>query len=223
VIEQSDLYLVYDELHFALPRKLKKSTSPIRLDWLRCHVIDRHKGCAFFATRQTYHTTMKRFIRITEHQMEQWVGRVAPPLILPAEMDQPELFPAAKALYPRVRDELLSLIVERTIQTESGFRYLQAVIGYAIFLAGEDGRDESELVLKDADLAMQEMLPGTADALGLSVIAAPRPDFSAKAKPSSKNSVKSTKQTEKTEATPTMHLAPDNGEVAQKQGDAAPA
>jgi hypothetical protein len=161
VLQHAGLFIVYDEAHHLLPQKYDRNTTPKRLNWVRCQVIDRGIGCAFFATRQTYNTSMEKFVQTTRFNFEQWLGRIAAPLILPAELCPTEMLAAAKALFPEIKEALLNIIVARCIQKESGFRFLQSIASYARFLAQEAGR--REVTLEDVDGALDEMLKDAAD------------------------------------------------------------
>lgn len=161
-MRESGLFFIYDEFHFAIPTRYSRNTAPPRLNWIRSQVIDRGLGCAFFATRQTYNTTMEKYVSATQFQMEQWIGRIAPPLILPAELDHCEMLEAAKALFPGMDADYLALIVERCVQKESGFRYLKPVASYAQWLARQAGREQPDL--EDVDGALDEMLTHAPDA-----------------------------------------------------------
>ncbi|HWY29564.1 MAG TPA: hypothetical protein VNX46_02340 [Candidatus Acidoferrum sp.] len=139
-MQNSGMFFVYDEAQMALPQKYDRNTVPRRLNWLRSQVIDKSIGCAFFATRQNYQHDMQRFVSVTQYQMEQWLGRIAPALILPADLDHCDMLSAAKALFPGMDSDLLALIVERCVQKESGFQYLRPIAAYTRFHARQEGR-----------------------------------------------------------------------------------
>jgi len=157
-IRNSGLFLVYDEFHFALPGLRSRDAEPKRLNWLRCQVVDRNIGCAFVATRQSYRATMDQFLASTKHQIEQWLGRVVPALLLPAEFDHCELLAAAKTHFPGTDEDLLALVVTRCEKKDSAFRYLKAVSAYAHFHASEAGRQA--LTLEDVNAACEMILAG---------------------------------------------------------------
>ena len=158
VLRNSGLFIVYDEFHFVLPRTFSKNTPPRRLDWIRSQVIDRGIGCAFCSTRQTYSITRDKYVQTTQYQMEQWIGRIAPPLILPTQFDVCDMESAARAQFPGVDEEILVIIVERCSQKQSGFQYLRVVSDYAQYLADRDGR--KDINMDDVNLALKEMLAG---------------------------------------------------------------
>jgi hypothetical protein len=155
-IRNSGLFLAYDEFHFALPGLRSRDPEPKRLNWLRCQVVDRGVGCAFVATRQSYRATLDQFLASTKHQIEQWLGRVVPALVLPAEFDHCELLAAAKTHFPGTDEDLLALVVTRCEKKDSAFRYLKAVSAYAHFHAAEAGRQA--LALEDVDAACEMIL-----------------------------------------------------------------
>lgn len=157
VLSHSGLYIIYDEAQFLLPRRFNKNTPPRRLDWVRCQVIDRGLGVAFFATRQSYHQSMKKFVRTTQYQMEQWIGRIAPPLELPSEIAPNEMTAAAKALFPALKERLLGIVVARCIKMETGFQHMEIIIQYAIDVAEQRGCAAPEL--RDVDEALAMLFP----------------------------------------------------------------
>jgi hypothetical protein len=149
VLEQTRLFIVFDEFHYALPVTLHRRAVPRRLNWIRSHIIDRGLGCAFFATRQTFQKTLNDFAEETRYQMEQWAGRVIEPLVLPSTLQAADLLQVAAKKFPNLAPGLRTLIVSRCIQREetrqsqhgtaAALSLVEHIARYAEFEATEQG------------------------------------------------------------------------------------
>ncbi len=156
IIANSGLLFIYDESHFLAPQNYTAKTPPARMNWVRGCLIDRGVGVAFFSTRQSYEASMGKYGKKTQYQFEQWTGRIAPPLILPAELDSSELLATARAMFPNLDGDLLEIVVQRCAVRRTGLREIGGAVRYACFLAQRDGRMEP--TLDDVDGAFVEFL-----------------------------------------------------------------
>lgn len=156
IIANSGLLFIYDESHFLVPQNYTAKTPPARMNWVRSCLIDRGVGVAFFATRQSYQSSMDKYVTKTQYQFEQWLGRIAPPLILPADLDSSELLATARAMFPNLDGDLLEIVVQRCAVRGTGLREIGGAVRYACFLAQRDGRPEP--TLDDVDGAFTEFL-----------------------------------------------------------------
>lgn len=156
IIANSGLLFIYDESHFLVPQNYTAKTPPVRMNWVRSRLIDRGIGVAFFSTRQSYQASMRKYGKKTQYQFEQWTGRIASPLILPAELDSSELLATARAMFPNLDADLLEIVVQRCAIRGTGLQELGAAVRYACFLAQRDGRTEP--TLDDVDGAFAEFL-----------------------------------------------------------------
>ncbi|MCU0785858.1 MAG: ATP-binding protein [Verrucomicrobia bacterium] len=140
VHRHSGLFLIYDEAHYLVPVSYHKATPPRRLNWVRCQVIDRGLGCAFFATPQSYRETLDAYVKKTGYCMEQWLGRMAPPVVLPESLDSADVLAVARNHFPDVPEPYLKLISARAMQSEGYLKNVEICVKRARFLAGEHGR-----------------------------------------------------------------------------------
>ena len=157
-MHESGLMPVYDEAQYLIPLKYTKTTPPRRLNWVRTHVIDRHLGCAFFATPQSYRETLDRYVKVTGYRMEQWLGRMAPPVILPADLSPADILAAARKMFPDFDPDLLELICSRSMRSEAYLKAIDLVCRRALFLAAKAGRG-MDCSLEDVERALAEMIP----------------------------------------------------------------
>lgn len=156
IIANSGLLFLYDESHYLVPQNYTSKTPPARMNWVRSCVIDRGIGVAFFSTRQSYEISVRKYWKKTQYQFEQWLGRIAPPLILPDKLDSSELLASARANFPALDSDLLEIVVERCIVRGTGLQELGGAVRYAEFLAKRAGRTEPSL--EDIDGAFEEYL-----------------------------------------------------------------
>jgi hypothetical protein len=160
VHRHSGLFLVYDEAHFFVPASYHKATPPNRLNWVRSQVIDRDCGCAFFATPQSYRETMDAYVKKTGYCMEQWLGRLAPAVVLPDSLASADVLAVARNHFPEVPEPYLKLISARAMQKEGYLKDMEITVKRARFLAGERGRSEPEL--EDVKAAIDYGMPAGA-------------------------------------------------------------
>jgi len=158
VHRNSGLFLVYDEAHFLVPTSYHKATPPRRLNWIRCQVIDRGLGCAFFATPQSYRETLAAYVKKTGYCMEQWLGRLAPPVVLPESLPAVDVQAVARKHFPDVPDPYLKLISARALQSEGYLKNMELTVKRARFLASE--RRHKSPTLEDVKDAIADMMPG---------------------------------------------------------------
>lgn len=173
VLAHGGLFITYDESHWLIPQNYSAKTPPARMNWVRSRIIDRGMGVAFFSTRQNYQSSLGRFAKKTQYQFQQWIGRIAPPLILPDALDAEELLAAALAKFPSVDPDMLAIVVERCFARKTGFQELPGVVEYALFLADRAGRQD--ISLDDVDGAFGEFL-GEPKATAAPSSPAPRAD-----------------------------------------------
>jgi len=164
VHRQSGLFLVYDEAHFLVPVSYHRGTPPRRLNWIRCQVIDRELGCAFFATPQSYRETLDAYVKTTGYCMEQWLGRLAPAVVLPESLDSADVLAVARNHFPDVPEPYLKLISARAMQSEGYLKNMEITVKRACFLAGERGHRAPTLA--DVQEAIDYMMPGADLAAG---------------------------------------------------------
>ena len=175
VLAHTRLFLVFDEFHYALPVSSNKRAVPHRLNWIRSHIVDKGHGCAFSATRQTMQDTFDNFVANTKYQMEQWIGRIAEPLTLPALLDEKDLLEIARVKFPDFDPDALEIIVGRCVEFEeaeavrrgqeakrsknarpiysaagAALRQLEPVVKYTEYLAETAGRSITPEIIEEA-------------------------------------------------------------------------
>ena len=157
VLRQSRLFICYDEAHFLVPVDYCRDTPPRRINWVRCQVIDKGIGCAFLATPQSLDQTMERYAARTKYNFEQWLGRLAPPIVLTDYYDRAELMAVARIHFPEFPEQQLALICARAMQTEAYLKGMEFAARYATALALESRRRQPSL--QDVDAAIERMMP----------------------------------------------------------------
>lgn len=164
VIQNSGLFICYDEAHFLTPVNYCADTPPKRINFVRCQVIDKGVGCAFFATPQSLNQTLEKYAAKTKYNLEQWIGRLAPPVILADYYDRDELVAVAKVHFPEFPDKLLALICSRAMQSEAYLKGMEFAARYASALA-QDRRHRTP-TLQDVDESIERMMPAKVKAPG---------------------------------------------------------
>jgi hypothetical protein len=167
VNQRSGLFLVYDESQFLVPVNYSKTTAPHRLNWVRRQVVDRDRGCGLIATPQSYRQTLDHYVKTTGYRIEQWLGRLAPAVILPADLGTADLLAVAKLHFPEMPVPFLKLIAARAMRSEGYLKNLEITAKRASFLAEEQGR--AHVTIEDVKQAIAQMMPETV------APAAPRP------------------------------------------------
>jgi len=119
VLHHAGVMVVYDEFHFAIPISYHKSTPPRRLNWVRSKVIDQNVPCAFFATPQSYDQTVEKYVKTTDYRVEQWLGRLAPAVILSDVIPFEEILAVARLHFPELTQEQLEEMTDRAILSAS--------------------------------------------------------------------------------------------------------
>ena len=159
IVRHSGLFLIYDESQWLIPSSYTRDTPPMRLDWIRSHVIDSPgaAGCAFFATKQSYRQDLDKFVKKTGFVMEQWLGRMAPIVTLPADVDRDDLLAVARLNFPDIRPAFLKLIAARAMQSEGLLHHIEITAKRARFIAREAGRPEPGQA--DIESAIADMMP----------------------------------------------------------------
>jgi len=156
-----------------VPVSYDKATPPKRLNWIRSQVIDRGMGCAFFATPQSYRETLAAYVKKTGYCMEQWRGRMPPPIVLPCDLEDADVMAVARIHFPDLTDPYLKLIAGRATQTESYFKNIELCVKRARFLAGERGH--RSLLLDDIKEAIEYTMPAALTPSGRAAEATAKP------------------------------------------------
>lgn len=162
VVQHSGLFICYDEAHFLTPVNYCKDTPPKRINWVRCQVIDKGVGCAFFATPQSLNQTLEKYAAKTKYNLEQWIGRLAPPVVLADYYDRDELMAVAAVHFPDFPEKLLALICSRAMQSEGYLKSMEYTARYASALAVE--RRHRTPTIQDVDEALGRMMTKRAQA-----------------------------------------------------------
>lgn len=135
----SGLFICYDESQFLVPISYHKTTPPARLNFVRCQVIDRGLGCAFIATPQSYRQTLDQYVKTTGYRIEQWLGRLAPAVVLPVDLGAGDMLAIARLHFPGLPDPYLKRIAARAMLTEGYIKNMEHTAKRALFFAQERG------------------------------------------------------------------------------------
>jgi hypothetical protein len=140
VIRQFGLFIAYDEAHYLIPVRYNKGTPPSRLNWVRSAIIDKGEPCcALFATPQSYKQTLAEYAKETGYNLEQWLGRIVPALVLPPELGPDDVMAVAKHNFTELDKPFLKLIAARAMQSEGYLKNVEFTVKRARFLARERG------------------------------------------------------------------------------------
>jgi hypothetical protein len=126
-LRNTGLFLLYDESHYLIPLNYDKGTPPRRLEWVRTEVIDRGVPCAFLATPQSSDETLKRYAEKTKYCLGQWLGRIAPPVVLSDEPSDADYVAVAKLHFPDFSTCVLEELCDVAAQKQCGFKWLEQV------------------------------------------------------------------------------------------------
>lgn len=165
VVKWGRLFLVFDEAHNLWPAATSRHAVPKRLNFVRDLVLDKARcGCAFVATRQSYHRSREDFLQRTGYAIEQWDGRVGSPLALPEELPNEDLAAVGRHLCPEIGKLELQLLVSLAVASEGYLGRLDRFLHRARFLAREQGRSAPNLqdieaaVLRETGQTVQDIL-----------------------------------------------------------------
>ena len=125
ILKHSGLFLVYDESQFLIPAAYSKTTPPPRLNWVRCQVMDRGIGCSFIATPQSYRQTLDQYVKATGYRVEQWLGRLAPAVILPPDLGKDDLLAVAKVHFPDMPPPFLKPVQRHAMASEGYIKNME--------------------------------------------------------------------------------------------------
>ncbi len=126
-LRNTGLFLLYDESHYLIPINYDRGTPPRRLEWVRTEVIDRHIPCAFLATPQSSNETLRRYADKTKYCLEQWLGRIAPPVVLDDEPTDEDYAAVARKNFPEFSGCVLDELCDVAAQKQGGFKWLEQV------------------------------------------------------------------------------------------------
>ena len=126
-LRNTGLFLVYDESHYLIPINYHRGTPPRRLEWVRTEVIDRGIPCAFLATPQSSDETLKRYAEKTHYCLGQWLGRIAPPVVLSDEPTDGDYVAVARLHFPAFSASVLEELCDVAVQKQCGFKWLEQV------------------------------------------------------------------------------------------------
>jgi hypothetical protein len=139
VIKHSGLAVIYDEAHYLVPISYNKATPPRRLNWVRAKLVDRDVPTAFFATPQSYRQSLAKYAEETGYRIEQWLGRVAPAVILSDKIPFDEIVAVARSKFPELSQAQLEELADRVVVSNGNLKSLELAGKRARFLAGERG------------------------------------------------------------------------------------
>ncbi len=170
-VRHSGLLFIFDESHFLFPTRFSKNTVPMRLNWIRTQMVDRSVPVVLVSTPQDYRHAADKFIRETQYNFAQFLGRIMHQVTLPNELEHDDLLAVAKIHCPEMDADFQELIVAKAMQSESYLHTVQAIGKRARYVARRDGHPE--ITLADVSLAIAEVIPASATAPAAAVRPAP--------------------------------------------------
>jgi len=174
VLIHSGLMPILDEAHAIFPASYSRNTTPARLNWIRCNVLDCGLPAVFISTPQSYRNAEKKFVKATGFAMEQFSERILKTVHLPSEVSAEDLFAIARIHFPGLPDKYLEYVVERAAATERNYvSDVSKIARLAYSNAADDGLSKPKL--DHLILAINDVLP----ALPLPILRSPRTDRAA--------------------------------------------
>jgi len=155
ILARAGLGILFDEAHFLVSQNYTEGTPPRRLNWIRARLIDRGVTTAFFATPQSYEQTLAKYAESTGYRIEQWLGRVAPTVILSDVIPFDEIVAVARTQFPELPQALLERLADRAILSDGYLKSLELAGKRARFLSRERGHatpDEQDVLDACADM-----------------------------------------------------------------------
>ena len=160
VICHSGLMFAADEAHWLFPARFSANTPPMRLNWLRSQLVDKHCPVVMVSTPQEFERCKSKYVKATSHRIEQFMGRKMLEVVLPTELDQDDLFAVARLHFPDMDDDFLQVIVGTAMRSESYLMAVEAIAKRVRFIARRD--NHPSVTLADLKLAISEIIPGQA-------------------------------------------------------------
>lgn len=141
VCKHSGLLLVWDEAHFAWPANPPKNAVPERLNWIRANLIDRQHGCALVTTPQSFGWAQDRFIRRTEYNHDQFIGRINDPVRLPDRLSSADLLKVGRHYFPQVSEARVKVACGMADRSQGYLAFLSRIAVFAATEAKERGEE----------------------------------------------------------------------------------
>lgn len=157
VIRNARLAIIYDEAHGLVGVGYTKATAPRRLNWVRSNVIDRGIPCAFLYTPQRKTETLEEFAKVTGYNLSQWLGRMAPPVILSDVIPLADIVAVARVHFPELTQDQLEEMADRSILSSGNLKTIELAGRRARFLARERGHAKPDA--QDVLDACDHMMP----------------------------------------------------------------
>ena len=157
VLLHSGLMLIFDESQFIFPASFSKNTTPARLNWIRCNLLDAGCPVVFIYTPQSYRSAKSKFVKATGLAIEQWEGRILK-TVLPSEVPREDLLAIARIHFRGVDERCVEWLVSMLAATERNYvSDVSNVATLAFFNAELAGRTTPKLA--DIKAALADVLP----------------------------------------------------------------
>jgi hypothetical protein len=141
VLRFANLQLIFEESQFLLPESYSRNTAPARLNWVRRAIMDRDIPVVLVCTPQSYSTAKRHFVKKTEFAMEQFDGRILPPVYLPTTLSDEDLLAVGRLHFRGLPDDYFERPVRELAATERNFLSdIKHVAALAFDNAYEKGR-----------------------------------------------------------------------------------
>jgi hypothetical protein len=157
VMRHSGLFLVLDEAAFLVPQNYTPATAPARINWVRTELVDRGLPLALVVTPQTFLPMMNKFVRRTGYTAEQFFGRNARTVSLPAVLDVEDLVAVARIHFPELSDSHLEIVARLAGIAQNYLHAVEAIAKLSRHVARREGH--KRVTVGDIETAASEVLP----------------------------------------------------------------
>jgi hypothetical protein len=142
IVRHAGLMFVFDESAWLVPSRYTDKTTPVRLNYIRCQLLDNGCPVALVETPQFIGRAMHKFERTTGFNMAQFKGRVMREIKLPSELPEQDLLAVVNIHFPDLRPSLAKRIVATALLSDSFLFAVEKISKNARAVARENGRTQ---------------------------------------------------------------------------------
>ena len=156
VLNQTGIFLIFDEAAFLIPRNYTKTTPPYRMDFVRTELFDRGLPVALGVTPQQYEAALAQYTEVTKYAFEQFEGRCQT-LELPKQLEEADLLMVAKSYFPKItrKADLLD-VASYASSSENGLQAIRDIADRARYISQ---LDRAELGMDEVNAAIAWLFP----------------------------------------------------------------
>ena len=131
--------LVFDEAHYLFPQRYTKTTTPMRLNYVR-QLLDNGNPVALLKTPQFEGAAAQRFQNKTGFNLTQWKARIMRTVSLPEELPSEDLIAVVKHQMPGLRESLARRVVGAALIDSSFMFGVEKIAKNSRAVARKNGR-----------------------------------------------------------------------------------